>query len=538
MRKFMNLLHNNKMCFCLTLIIGVVFSAVSIIIPVVSGDLVSVVAAGEHLVSLLSLYLVLNALNVVLSYADQYSGNILKTRIKHQMRERVFRSFLEKDDATREEISEISSFINNDIPSIAEDYFFGTIDIVKCVCLILFASVSLVSINWSFALIILGCSILTLIIPKATGKKSGLARKEYSESLKRYNTGLQSILGGISVIKTLDVKKYARDIVANANDDVKKKQYKTVGRYMIVYALNASLQILKNVLILCVGVYLIIKGHMEVGGLIAVIQLASNISAPIEVLAYILHSRNEMLPLVGQYEEKIQMEEDKSEEEKSIMDKIQQISLEQVSCRIGEVEILKDISACFEAGKKYLIMGSSGSGKTTLLKLLARIGGMEYDGRITCDEKEIKEFTKHSFYKQVGMVFQETYLFHATLEENILLGRDISRERYQEIIEKLNLGYLISRYSGQEITPEIMEKLSGGERQRVGLARVMVGNPVVYLLDEVTSALDTVNSELVERLLLEEDALVIHVCHKPNRKLADRYDGSYRMEAGRLSVEI
>lgn len=538
MRKFMNLLHNNKMCFCLTLIIGVVFSAVSIIIPVVSGDLVSAVAAGENLISILSLYLVLNALNVVLSYADQYSGNILKTRIKHQMREGVFRSFIEKDDATREEISEVSSFINNDIPSIAEDYFFGTIDIVKCVCLILFASVSLISINWSFAMIILGCSILTLIIPKVTGKKSGLARKEYSDSLKRYNTGLQSILGGIPVIKTLDVKRYARDIVANANDDVKKKQYKTVGRYMIVYALNASLQILKNVLILCVGVYLILRGNMEVGGLIAVIQLASNISAPIEVLAYILHSRNEMLPLVRQYEEKIQMEEDTSEEGKSVVDRIQQISLEHVSCRIGDVEILKDVSACFESRKKYLIRGSSGSGKTTLLKLLARIGGMEYDGRITCDMKEIKEFTKRSFYKQVGMVFQETYLFHATLEENILLGRDISQERYQEMIEKLNLGYLLTRYSGQEVTPEIMEKLSGGERQRVGLARVMVGNPSVYLLDEVTSALDATNSKLIERLLLEEDALVIHVCHKPNQELADKYDGSYCMEAGRLSVEM
>lgn len=131
-------------------------------------------------------------------------------------------------------------------------------------------------------------------------------------------------------------------------------------------------------------------------------------------------------------------------------------------------------------------------------------------------------------------VFQEPYLFCASLRENILLGREISEEAYRDVIEKLNLTYLLERCGGQELTPEVMEQLSGGERQRVALARAMVGKPAVYLLDEVTSALDQENSERVERLLLQEDAAVIHVCHKPNEALLPLYDSQFVLANGIL----
>jgi len=132
-------------------------------------------------------------------------------------------------------------------------------------------------------------------------------------------------------------------------------------------------------------------------------------------------------------------------------------------------------------------------------------------------------------------VFQEPYLFQATLEENILLGQPIPKDAYQNVLKKLNLEYLAERYRGQEITPEATEQMSGGERQRVALARAMVRNPEVYLLDEVTSALDAENSEAIEEMLLRENAAVIHVCHKPNPKLRPLYQKQFVLQDGKLS---
>ena len=118
------------------------------------------------------------------------------------------------------------------------------------------------------------------------------------------------------------------------------------------------------------------------------------------------------------------------------------------------------------------------------------------------------------------------------------LGRPISKDVYDDVIKKLNLEYLLERYHNQELTPEIMDSLSGGEQQRVALARAMVGRPSIYLLDEVTSALDQSNSAMIEQLLLNEQAMVLHVCHKPNPALIPQYDGIYELADGILCSKM
>lgn len=210
------------------------------------------------------------------------------------------------------------------------------------------------------------------------------------------------------------------------------------------------------------------------------------------------------------------------------------MSFDHVSYQIGELTILKDVTTSFRAGGKYLITGESGSGKSTLLRLAAQIGDIQYGGSICYNQQEIRSVEYGSYYGKVCPVFQEPYLFYTTLRDNICLGRPISKTVYDDVIRKLNLEYLIERYHDQEITPEIMETLSGGERQRVSLARAMVGHPEIYLLDEVTSALDQGNAEMVERLLLGEPAMMVHICHKSNIELLPLYDAVYELVDGCL----
>ena len=528
--------ENNRVYFSLTLLVGIIFSGISVLTPTVSGDMITAFTEDSSVGSrFLILYLFVGLCQIVFSVLDAYMGMQFQLRQKQMMRSNVFRTFSRKDSAGREKISSFVSYVNNDIPTLAEQYFSGTIDIIKCVFILVFSAVSMLSVHWALALIVFAVSGLMILCPKTMRKKGGEARAAYSETLGKYNTSLQSFLDGLRIVKSYGYYNRTNEIQEDANGQIAKKERVLIRCQMNVQSMTSFLQVGKTLLILIVGVVLISMGKMEIGGLITVVQLAQMIAAPAEVLAYMIHARNEVLPILDQYEE-MTGEDDFDCGKTSLSDKVETIAVNDVTYAVDELQILQGVTVTFEAGKNYLISGESGSGKSTLMRLISQIGDLNYTGNITCNGENLREVSAETYYQRVCPVFQEPYLFHATLEENILLGRSISKDTYATVIKKLNLEYLIARYQGQEITPEITEQISGGERQRVALARAMVGNPEVYLLDEVTSALDAGNSEAIEEMLLHEDAMVIHICHKSNPKLSGLYDRTYIMECGKLSV--
>ena len=381
----------------------------------------------------------------------------------------------------------------------------------------------------------MGVSLLIVALPNTMRKRGGAARKRYSGALANYNTTLRSILDGLRLVKAYRCRKYAAESVDSADDGIARSEMTLLKYQLVTQGITTALQVAKTVLILLIGLYLISKKEIDVGNLVTVIQLAEVISAPIEVLAYLRHGRNEVLPLLAQYQSMIGRKPEGDDRRTACAGALEQLAVDHLSYRAEELAILKDVCARFTAGRKYLITGESGSGKSTLLRLIAQIGDLQYGGRILYNGHEIRTIPYGAYYESICPVFQEPYLFYATLEDNICVGRPIPRDIYLDVIRKLNLEYLLDRYHGQELTPERMETLSGGERQRVALARAMVGRPSVYLLDEVTSALDQANAELVERLLLEEPSMVLHICHKPNPALRDRYDGIYELSDGVLT---
>ena len=536
MNRIWNNLAKNRGYFLVTLLAGITFSGISVLTPTISGYMITALMDdAEKGGRLIALFVIAGVVQIILSLLDDYLGMHFKLRQKQVMREKIVASFVKKDSAGREKISGFVSFVNNDIPSIVEQYFAGTIDIVKCVSILAFSAISMFSVHFVLTIVVFVVSGLIVLCPKVLRKQGRKARTAYSEALGRYNTSLQSFLDGLRIVKSYNYYKRVNQIQEGANEQIAKKEKELIRCQLSVHGMTGFLQVGKTLLVLIVGVILITYKQMEIGGLIAVVQLAEMISVPAEVLACMIHARNEVLPILDEYE-KLIAEKDLLGERYLLSDKVENITLYDVAYVADELRILDDVTALFEAGKNYLISGESGSGKSTLMRLISQIGDLNYSGTIACNGKNLKEVSGATYYQKVCPVFQEPYLFHATLEENILLGRDISRNVYLDVIAKLNLDYLLERYHGQEITPEILEQISGGERQRVALARAMVGRPEVYLLDEVTSALDAVNSETIEEILLDEEAMVIHICHKSNPKLLSKYDGKYVMEKGHLLV--
>ena len=200
---------------------------------------------------------------------------------------------------------------------------------------------------------------------------------------------------------------------------------------------------MKRFLILAVGVYLIYRNIIKVGGLLVAVQLAEVLAAPAETLAYLLNAKNEARPLVEKYEQLAETEEDQG---KTDIKDIEDICVEHLSYGRNGVKIIKDVSFTFEKGRKYMLTGSSGSGKSTFLRLIGKLQEGTYQGNIRINGILLEEINMDSLYGKMGIVFQELYLFGFSLKENIIMGRNVKDSDYEAILKKLNLGYLLYLY--------------------------------------------------------------------------------------------
>lgn len=526
-------LQENRHRFLLALGIGILYTAICVAVPTISGRLINgfIVSMSDGL-QILLLYLVCCLLQIAFFLMDQKASTHFEIHQKQLMRKNVFDVISSRNHLSKEEIASCSSFINNDIPTASNQYFLGTIDIIKCIALICFSAFSLMWVHYALGLIVLAFSAGIVYVPNLIRKKSGDARTTYSEAMAAYNTQLQSFLGGVKVIASFLYQKRANVFMEKQNSAVTASEIALCKHQRFVQGITAFLQTAKTALILTVGVMLIAKKEIGVGDLVVVLELDEVIGAPIEVLSYMLHGKNEAAPLVETYDKLFEL--DASDAGLTSIGEIDAIEMKDVHYGVEDMEILHGITLKFEKQRKYIITGSSGSGKSTLLNILARMTDAT-SGSVCVNGLDIKAIDKASYRSKVCIVFQEPYLFETTLEENILLGRDIPQSRYREVIERLHLSYLLERYADCTMSPALADTLSGGEKQRVCLARAMVGKPELYLLDEVTSALDKDAAEAIESAILSETAAIIHVCHKPTPELYSRYDKHLRIEHGQAT---
>lgn len=268
------------------------------------------------------------------------------------MRNELFQASLKRGNQEKEQIAAFTSFVNNDVPNIVENYYGGTVDIIKCVCIIICVALELFQIHWLLAVIIFGSSILIIMIPNIMRGYASKNRKNYGEALEKFNAVQQSLLSGAETVKVCLYRSNAKRMIENKNNEIEKEEKRLRNCQVSVYGLAGGMQILKRFLILAVGVYLIYRNIIKVGGLLVAVQLAEVLAAPAETLAYLLNAKNEARPLVEKYEQLAETEEDRG---KIDINDIEDICVEHLSYGRNGVKIIKDVSFAFEKGRKYKI---------------------------------------------------------------------------------------------------------------------------------------------------------------------------------------
>ena len=278
------------------------------------------------------------------------------------------------------------------------------------------------------------------------------------------------------------------------------------------------------------------KGEISVGTAIIIIQLSTHIVGPVKTSISLINQIKSVSLIVDKIDEILC---DSSEE-------IEDLSLEKFGKNIeiknlnfsysDERQALNNINLTFEKNKKYAIVGESGPGKSTLTKLLMRYY-KNYNGEILIDNKNLQKILSHDLYKNISMIQQNVFMFDDSIKENIKLYADYSDDEILEVCGRSGLSNLISILPNgiNSLVGENGNKLSGGEKQRIAIARSLINDTKILILDESTSALDNETAYNLETSLLSiNDLTLVVVTHKLIKNILLSYDEIIVMKDGMI----
>lgn len=306
-------------------------------------------------------------------------------------------------------------------------------------------------------------------------------------------------------------------------NSMKSKRYSTLATGVVTF-----LQQFQTVMLVVAGVYLINAGTFTMGAMIATVMLASRATGPLGQVIGLAVRYQQAKAALTSLNKLMEMPVDRDSSKTYLTDPplTGEISLSNVSFSYPappmkpNPEILKDISLTIKAGERVAILGRIGSGKSTLLRVMARLY-QPVKGQISADGLDVNQIDPADWRKAVGFVSQDARLFYGTLRENVMIGRpDATANELLRVLNLTGLDHVAARHpSGINLSVgEGGEGLSGGQRQLVSLARTLLTRPKVLLMDEPTSAMDSMTESqfLAHLRRASEGHTLIVVTHRPS----------------------
>ena len=332
---------------------------------------------------------------------------------------------------------------------------------------------------------------------------------------------LTETLAGVRVIKAFNAEQQENEVFEKGVDLLFQNVKKSLTATAIMTSSATFLLGIASTGIMGIGGYKIMLGELTVGDFLSFTFLLGLMIAPIVQMSNIGSQLTEAFAGLDRTEELMNMEAEEDDEERVIeLDEIKgDIQFKKVSFSYDAgKEVLNEISFDVPKGTVTALVGSSGSGKSTIAGLSATFLNPN-SGTITIDNQDISKVKLSSFRKHLGVVLQDEFLFEGTIRENILFPRPNASE--QELLKAVKAAYVnefTDRFDDglDTLIGERGVKLSGGQRQRLAIARAILANPTVIILDEATSSLDTESEALIQKSLskLIKDRTTIVIAHR------------------------
>ena len=449
---------------------------------------------GQIALTLLGLYII----SAIFSFVQRFVMTNVTQKITYKLRNDIaikinkmpMKYFDKKTNG------EVLSIITNDIDTLSMNLNQSITEIITSVCTIIGILVMMFSISWQMTLISLVILPIAGILVTFIVKKSQKYFTRQQDYLGHVNGLVEEVYSGLNIVKVFNTEEKVTKDFEKANEELYHSGWKSQFLSGLMHPVMNFISNVGYVAVAVAGGYLAVNGTITVGNIQSFIQYNKQFTQPINQLAQISNMLQAMMAAAERIFEFIEEPEEEVTAKGNIDTSKLKGNVEFKHVKFGydpERTIINDFNANVHEGQKIAIVGPTGAGKTTMVKLLMRF----YDvtsGEILVDSHNVKDFDRGELRKMFGMVLQDTWLFGGTVKENIKYSKeDATDTEVVEAAKAAHVHYFIKTLPNgyNSMINEESTNISAGQKQLLTIARVILADPKILILDEATSSIDT-----------------------------------------------
>lgn len=468
------------------------------------GNGINFTKLGSILLFLIGLYI----LSAVFNFIQGYIMSGVTQKYSYDLRKKISLKInkLPMKYFDKHQTGDILSRITNDVDTISINLNQALTQLITSIATMVGVLIMMLSISKIMtlaALLIIPLVMIIMIIIVKKSQKYFVTQQEY---LGKINGHIEETYGGHTIVKAFNGEKKALDEFNNLNETLYTSGFKSQFLSGLMQPMMRFIGNLGYVVIVILGGFLVIKNKLEVGSIVSFTQYIRNFTQPISQMAQIANLIQALMAASERVFEFLGEEEEIEDIKQAISSKNIKGNIIFDHVKFGynkDKTIIKDFSANVKAGSKIAIVGPTGAGKTTLVKLLMRFYDVN-DGIIQIDGHNIKEYKRNNLRKAFGMVLQDTWLFSGSIEDNIKYGKEnATHEEVEKAAKAAHIHHYIKTLPDgykMQINEE-SSNISAGQKQLLTIARVILANPKILILDEATSSVDTRTEILIQKAM-------------------------------------
>ncbi|MCC2705094.1 ABC transporter ATP-binding protein [Intestinibacter bartlettii] len=456
------------------------------------------------LLTLVALYIVSAILSFIQGFIMSGISQKLAYNLRDELSKKINRLPMSYFDKTTN--GEVLSRFTNDIDTLAQSLNQSLTQIITAVTTLVGVFIMMLTISGimtvaALVIIPIGMFAISMII-----KRSQKFFAQQQEFLGNVNGQVEELYGGHLVVQAFNGQGDAIEKFDKTNEKLYQSAWKSQFLSGLMQPLMSFIGNLGYVLISILGGFLVIKNYIEVGDIQSFIQYVRQFNQPLNQIAQI----SNQLQATAASAERIFAFLDEEEEPVTENDSVKvtrhdgEVIFDHVRFGYDENKvIIKDFNAKVEPGQKIAIVGPTGAGKTTIIKLLMRFYDVN-SGAIYVDGKNIKDYNRQELRSHFGMVLQDTWLFSGSIKDNIKYGKlDATDEQVKEAAKAAHVDHFIKTLpSGYDmVLNEEASNVSQGQKQLLTIARAILADPEILILDEATSSVDTRTEVLIQKAM-------------------------------------